>query len=142
VDIANSAPVGAPTLAGVFLKQQHCMDLVEYARGVVARRSEGVIAVRQTVSLPGWAPQRNQCHDNVRFWVAAKPEHRHVFGYLVCDYLPLCWIVRPHSLVEFEDGTLVDIAPQPNPWQYPFVRHIGSEDEFAEMALAVEIPVR
>jgi hypothetical protein len=117
------------------------MDLVEYAKGVVARRSEGILAVNRAVSLPGWTPQRNQCHDNVLKWVSAKPEHKHVFGYLIFDYPPLCWVVRPHSLVEFEDGTLVDITPRPNPLQYPFVRHLGSEEEFAEMALAVGIRV-
>src|ERR1700692_4961881 len=85
-------------------------DVVEYAKGLVARRSEGVLAVNRAVSLPGWKPQTNQCHDNVRKWVSATPEHKHVFGYLICDYLELdFWVVRPHSLVEFEDGTLVDI---------------------------------
>jgi hypothetical protein len=118
------------------------MDLVEYAKGVVARRSEGVVAVNRAVSLPGWTPQTNQCHDNVKKWVSATPKHKRVFGYLICDYLDLgFWVVRPHSLVELEDGALVDITPRPIPWQYPFVRHLGSEDEFAEMAQAIGITV-
>ena len=33
------------------------MDLVEYAKSLVARRSEGVLAVHRAVSLPEWAPQ-------------------------------------------------------------------------------------
>jgi hypothetical protein len=118
------------------------MDLIEYAKGVVARRSEGVIASYRAVSLPGWTPQTNQCHDNVQKWVSATPQHKHVVGYLVCDYPDLgLWIVRSHSLVEFEDGTLVDITPRPIPWRYPFVRHIGSRGKFAEMERAVEIAV-
>ena len=118
------------------------MDFVEYAKSLVARRSEGVLAVHRAVSLPEWAPQMNQCHDNVQKWVSATPEHRRVFGYLICDYLDLGFrVVRPHSLVEIEDGTLVDITPRPIPWQYPFVRHVGSEDEFAEMAQAIEMAV-
>jgi len=101
-----------------------------------------VVAVNRAVSLPDWTPQMNQCHDNVRKWVSAMPQHKHVFGYLICDYLPIGhWVVRPHSLVEFEDGTLVDITPRPIPWQYPFVRHLGSEEEFAEMEVAMEIRV-
>jgi hypothetical protein len=118
------------------------MDLVEYAKGVLARRSDGILAVNRSVSLPGWTPQTNYCHDNVHRWVSATPEHKHVFGYFICDYLELgLWVVRPHSLVEFEDGTLVDITPRPTPWRYPFVRHLGSEEEFAEMAQAVQITV-
>jgi hypothetical protein len=71
------------------------------------------------------------------------PEHKHVRGYLICEYLDLgFWVVRPHSLVEFEDGTLVDIGPRPPvPWQYPFVRHVGTEEEFAQMAPAMQIKV-
>jgi hypothetical protein len=80
------------------------MDLIEYAKGVVARRSEGVIASYRAVSLPGWTPQTNQCHDNVQKWVSATPQHKHVVGYLVCDYPDLgLWSVRSHSLVEFEE---------------------------------------
>ena len=118
------------------------MNLDEYARGLVARRSEGVLAVNRAVSLPGWTPQMKQCHDDVQKWVSATPGHKHVRGYLICDYLDLgFWVVRSRSLVEFEDGTLVDITPRPIPWQYPFVRHLGSEEEFVQMALAVQILV-
>jgi hypothetical protein len=41
------------------------MDLVEYAKGVLARRSEAVIAARATVRVDDWTPQPHHCHDNV-----------------------------------------------------------------------------
>jgi hypothetical protein len=118
------------------------MDLAECAERIFARRSEAVLPVNRAVSLPGWRPQPNQCHDNVLAWVSATPKHKHVFGYLLFDYRELgFWTLRPHSLVEFEDGTLVDITPRPTAQQHPFIRHLGSEEEFAEMAMAIEVRV-
>jgi hypothetical protein len=58
------------------------MDLVQYAKGVVARRSEGVLAVYRAVSPPGWTPQMNQCHDNVHKWVSARTQARAWLSYL------------------------------------------------------------
>ncbi len=124
------------------LGDDNAMNLAEYAKGIFARRSESVFPINREVSLPGWRPQPNQCHDNVLAWVSAKPEHKHVYGYLLFDYRELgFWMLRPHSLVEFEDGTLVDITPRPTTQQHPFIRHFGSEEEFAEMAMAIEVRV-
>ena len=51
-------------------------------------------------------------------------------------------VLQPHSLVELEDGTLVDITPHGASQQHPFVRHIGTEEELAGMAVSIRIPVR
>jgi len=39
----------------------------------------------------------------------------------------------PHALVEVEDGTLVDITPHGATQDYPFLRHIGTYEEFLAM---------
>jgi hypothetical protein len=44
------------------------------------------------------------------------------------------WKVMAHSLVEIEDGSLIDIPPHGASRPYPFVRHIGTDDEFEEFA--------
>ncbi|GLS18130.1 hypothetical protein GCM10007874_11460 [Labrys miyagiensis] len=50
--------------------------------------------------------QPADCHNNVKRWVSEHPEHRPAEG----------WLVRldghfiKHSVVQFEDGTLVDIT--------------------------------
>src|SRR5215216_2909595 len=108
-------------------------------RRLSSRRAEGVIARRARVSIGDWQPQRHWCHDNVKAWVAARPDHKHVFGYLIFDHRLLlgCWTVTAHSLVENEHGELVDITPTEASKDYPFVRHFGSEDQFAAMATAI-----
>jgi hypothetical protein len=37
--------------------------------------------------------------------------------------------------------TLADITPRGTWRQYPFVRHVGSEEDFAEMANAMHVDV-
>jgi hypothetical protein len=93
---------------------------------------------------PDWHPQPKICHDNVAIWVARSPQHKHVRGYLIFDLrLFGFWRVQPHSVVELEDGTLIDITPNNASQLYPFVRHTRTEDEFAEMArvMAVDVPI-
>lgn len=118
------------------------MNVIEYAKSILARRAEAVIAIDRQVATDDWSPKLHCCHDNVRDWVARNPGHKHVTGYLIFDLRIIgCWLVQPHSLVEFEDGILVDITPHGASQQYPFVRHVGSDEEFAEMAVAIRIEV-
>jgi len=71
-----------------------------------------------------------------------KPEHKHVIGFLVFDMSPFGHMkIAAHSLVEIEDGTLVDITPHGAEADYPFVRHIGTHKEFSAMVAAVETDV-
>lgn len=92
---------------------------------------------------PDWSPVPKFCHDNVAIWVDRTPQHKHVFGYVIFDLRPVTgnWQVHAHSVVELEDGTLIDITPSGVSQQYPFIRHIGTWDEFAEMAIAMRVDV-
>ena len=36
----------------------------------------------------------------------------------------------PHCVIEVEDGTLADITPHEASGDYPFIRHIGTREEF------------
>ena len=101
-----------------------------------------LLPIDRQVATDDWSPKLHCCHDNVRDWVARNPGHKHVTGYLIFDLRIIgMLVVQPHSLVEFEDGILVDITPHGASQQYPFVRHVGSDEEFAEMAVAIRIEV-
>jgi hypothetical protein len=118
------------------------INKLELARAVVARRSEAVYARNYRVNIGDWMPRPNCCHDNVDVWVSETPQHKHVKGYLIFDFRMWgVWRVQPHSLVELEDGTLADITPRGTWRQYPFVRHVGSDEDFAEMANAMHVDV-
>jgi hypothetical protein len=118
------------------------MDLLQLAKAIVARRSEATIARDYRVGIGEWRPRPKFCHDNVHVWVSRSPQHKHVKGYLLFDFRALgFWRVQAHSLVELEDGTLADITPHGASQQYPFVRHNGSDEEFAEMADAIQVDV-
>ena len=125
------------------------MDIIAFAKSVVARRSEAVfvplreVGMRSDDGTPDWHPQPKFCHDNVATWVAKSPEHKHVRGYVLFDFRFLLgvWQVQAHSVVELEDGTLIDITPSGVSRLYPFVRHTGTEDEFEEMARAMRVDV-
>lgn len=113
-------------------------DLEILSSQLYARRAEGVIVPRIPVSNP---PMRqNQCHDNVDSWVRANPSDQHVFGYLFFDLVSIMGYVqfRPHSVVETEQGRLMDITPvPPGAGTYPFIRHVGSYDLFAAAGMAM-----
>jgi hypothetical protein len=51
------------------------------------------------------------------------------------------WQVQAHSVVELEDGRLIDITPSGVSRPYPFLRHIGTDEEFAEMVRAMLVDV-
>jgi hypothetical protein len=69
-----------------------------------------------------------------------------VRGYVIFDlrFVLGVWQVQAHSVVELEDGTLIDITPSGVSRPYPFVRHTGTEEEFAEMvrAMRIDVPAR
>jgi len=100
---------------------------------VISRLGERVRLVRKTVSIGDWQPRAQECHDNVARWVAGNPEHKHVFGFVLFDYRLLngCIRISAHSVVEDENRTLCDITPHEMSADYPFIRHIGSTDDFA-----------
>jgi hypothetical protein len=125
------------------------LDLIAIARLVLARGSTAVLVPFRQVGMKGalgesdWLPGPKYCHDNVVAWVSRSPQHKHVRGYVIFDlrFLFGVWQVQAHSVVELEDGSLIDITPSDVSQPYPFVRHIGSDEEFAGMASAMRVNV-
>jgi hypothetical protein len=99
---------------------------------VVKRLHQSVILHRKVVHIGGWTPTINRCHDNVAIWVAKNPQHKHVHGFIYMDLRPNAYCIRlmAHSAVETEDGTLCDITPHEASADYPFIRHLGTDEEF------------
>jgi hypothetical protein len=89
-----------------------------------------------------WTPEAHACHFNVETWIKANPRHRRVRGFLLQGPLLNFWRVMAHSLIEVEDGSLIEITPQPDNQLHPFVRHIGTEGEFEEFADRTRLIVR
>lgn len=90
-----------------------------------------------------WHPQPKFCHDNVAAWVSRSPQHKHVKGFVIFDLRMQLgvWQVQAHSVVELDDGTLIDITPSGVSQPPLFVRHVGTEEEFAELARAMRVDV-
>jgi hypothetical protein len=125
------------------------LDLVAIAKSVLARRSDAVFVPFRRVTItghkdePDWHPQPKFCHDNVTVWVERNPQHKHIPGYVIFDLRSVLggWQVQAHSVVELEDGTLIDITPSEVSGTYPFVRHSGTVEEFVAMMLAMRVDV-
>lgn len=96
------------------------------------RRSEAIVLRRLDVSTPNWKPQPKFCYDNVEAWTGLNPLHKPTYGFLYFDYRPSLGFIRftAHGVIEIEDGTLRDITPTGASRDYPFIRHLGSLDEF------------
>lgn len=109
---------------------------MQLAVSVLLRLSEAVTLRRATAQIGDWKPVRHYCHDNVAYWVAHKPEHKHVYGFIYFDHRLLlgCHRLCAHSAVENESGELVDITPHDASADYPFIRHLGTEEEFKLIA--------
>lgn len=97
-------------------------------------------------TLIRYDPTPHRCHDNVREWVALHPEFQHVRGFLVANRQPISdgTLVIPHSAVADTDGTLCDITPSQLDVRLPFVRHVGTPEEFELIAahepFTLEVP--
>ena len=89
-----------------------------------------------------WAPAAHACHSNVERWIKISPGHKRVTGFLLQGPLFSFWRVLAHSLVQVEDGSLVEITPQEGNQLQPFVKHAGTDDEFEEFADRVKLIVR
>jgi len=102
------------------------------AKSVVKRLDQSVILRHIFARIGEWTPTANRCHDNVAIWVAKKPQHKHVHGFIYMDLRPRAQCIRlmAHSAVETEDGTLCDITPHEASVNYPFIRHLGTDEEF------------
>jgi hypothetical protein len=124
-------------------------DPIAIAKSIIARRSEAVLVPFRQVGMKGlpeegdWSPRPNYCHDNVAAWVSRCPQHKQIRGYVIFDmrHISGVWQVQAHSVVELEDGALIDITPSGVSQPYPFVRHVGTDEQFAEMARAMRVDV-
>ncbi len=132
-----------------YAKGGPALDLVAIAKSVIVRRAEAVLVPLRKVGMKGnagesdWSPKPKYCHDNVAAWVSRCPQHKRIRGYVIFDLRPILgvWQVQAHSVVELEDGSLIDITPSGASQLYPFVRHIGTDEEFAAMACAMRVNV-
>jgi hypothetical protein len=122
-------------------------ELIAFARAVVNRIETATIPVcrddlwiRDEADGSEWRPRPHNCYRNVATWVHNVPQHRMVMGYVIFD-LPLYIEVVPHAVVEIEDGTLMDITPSGVTMAYPFVRHVGTDEEFDDMKRAIRVQI-
>ena len=122
--------------------------LEEMAIGAVLRRTSIEIYHARAVQLQDsegrtlWKPEAHACHSNVETWVRHSPAHKRVKGFLLQGPLFGFWRVLAHSLVQIEDGSLIDITPQEGNQLHPFVRHLGTDDKFEEFADRGKLIVR
>lgn len=110
-------------------------DRDAFAKSVIARRETATNVRFESVQLGEgvWVPQKYYCHANVETWVFHNPSHKAVLGYLISEPSPGRWLVYAHSVVEREDGTLIDITPMHGSQSYPFIRHVGTDEESEAM---------
>jgi len=126
------------------LRERHLQII---ALDAVARISTAEAYQSRSVRLidneggPDWLPLAHHCHANVKIWVKHSPAHKRVKGFVIFGPIAGVCRVMAHSLVEIDDGTLVDITPHGASQPYPFVRHNGSDEEFEEFADQGEINV-
>ncbi len=117
------------------------------AVGVIQRCLNGEGVQVQLKTLRRFNATPNRCHDNVREFVAMHPECKQVFGFFVAP-MPISngLLVIPHSVVGAPDGSLNDITPSELDVLYPFVPHVGTDEEFKLIAavepFTLEVPHR
>jgi hypothetical protein len=114
------------------------------ALSVIKRAVAGECGPLEQRGLKHYDPTLHRCHDNVREFVEKYPECKHVFGFLVAQRKILDdTLVIAHSAVETPEGLLVDITPSESEFSYPFVRHVGTPEEFeliADDPFMIEVP--
>ena len=108
-------------------------DPQETGRRLFARRSEAVIANYEQVSVGDWQPTEHECHANVTYWCEFNTNYKVVRGWLYFDFGNCMRFVRftAHSVVEDENGLLIDITPTKASTLYPFIRAEEDEEAFA-----------
>jgi len=106
------------------------MDEQELRRRLDSRRREAVRVEQVGMAEDEPPAQPAKCHENVRAYVARHPNCKAVRGWLI-GYHGTFLYFNAHSLVETEDGSLIDITPSQPPC--PFLRHPGSDEEFIEI---------
>jgi hypothetical protein len=72
----------------------------------VKRRASLMVRPATPAEMGSFEAKEADCHRNVERWILDHPRHRHARGWLV---MPGGHFVR-HSVVQFEDGRLVEIT--------------------------------
>lgn len=109
------------------------MNYDSYFSGLMERESDAERVPFREVSRGDWSPKKNDCHNNVDYWVMHYPEVKAVRGWLFWG--PGAdgrYHIMAHSVAD-ELGVLVDITPidENTPRDgLQFLRHLGTEDEF------------
>jgi hypothetical protein len=82
----------------------------------------------------------HECHRNVHAFVASNDGYRAVGGWLFFDYrnaflLGIVPTIRftAHSLVQDENGLMLDITPSQASQRYPFIEHPFGHDDFVQL---------
>jgi hypothetical protein len=102
----------------------------EYAARIVARIKEAVTVAFRPVACGEWAPQPNDCHNNVNAWVKTNPYLTAVRGWVIDSNCTLA----AHSVVRDADGQLFDITPfRDERLIRRFIEHPGDEPSFREV---------
>jgi hypothetical protein len=109
--------------------------------GMAETYRSATVRIENRANGEEWLPAPHYCHDNAKIWVTHTPAHKRVKGFVVLGPLFGVYKVMAHSLIEVEDGTLVDITPHGASQHYPFVRHIGSDEDFEEFADEIEVSI-
>lgn len=139
----NSGPRGPRALKCELMDLNKLDPVMRLALSVIKRAVAGDCGPLVEKTLAHYEPTLHRCHDNVREFVAMHPEHKHVFGFLVAQRPAFDdSLVIAHSAVETPEGLLVDITPSESEFAYPFVRHVGTREEFDLIANEhmVEVP--
>lgn len=105
-------------------------DLLELGKLLYGLRDDAVVVPFVEQSLAGLILLEHECHGNADNWVLRNPGSKAVRGWIYFNALGL---FTAHSVVEVENGMLIDITPSKTSQRYPFIRHPGSEDEFNEL---------
>lgn len=118
------------------------VNLAELAHELYARRHTAVTVPYIANSFSVGLPAEHECHNNCDRYALDNPGFKTVRGWLVFDYnkttegwWPICRFTA-HSVLEADDGTLIDITPSQASQRYPFLRHDGPEGQFEAIVLA------
>ena len=121
--------VQAPQVETVSLSEE---EYRQFTRALYDRRHEGVLPRRAKVGIGDWGPAIHECYRNVDIWVHHNPRYRGIDGFIYFDWLAVLGFIRfqPHAVIENENGELVDITPHGAEGDYPFIRHVGTREEY------------
>lgn len=93
-----------------------------------ARRSEAVCVPQESYAKT----KPNDCHENARMYAQDYSGCVLICGWLIEQFVGWNYFIA-HTVIERPDGSWVD--PTPMRGAYPFLRHRGSDEDFAEQRL-------